>query len=126
MILVDSNVLINFWKSPVKKDYEILSNNEIATCGIISTELLRGAKTDKEFEQIQNVLDSFNYLPFEELDWPKLAKFFITLRNTGISVPFQDGMISYLAIKNNCKIWTNDNHFKLVKKAHKNLKLLSA
>jgi predicted nucleic acid-binding protein len=38
-------------------------------------------------------------------------------------VPFQDGIIAYLAIKNDCQIWTLDNHFKLIKTVVPSLKL---
>ena len=39
---------------------------------------------------------------------------FIKLKKSGVTVPFQDGIISYLAIKHNCKVWTKDCHFKVI------------
>ena len=114
MILVDSNVFIEFWKNPLDNQKKVFLYNEIAICGVIKSELLRGTSSEKQFIEVFNALDCFNYLFFEESDWSELAKLFVDLRKTGISIPFQDGMIAYLAIKNNCKLWTNDKHFKLI------------
>lgn len=114
MILVDSNVFIEFWKNPLDNQKKVFLYNEIAICGVIKSELLRGTSSEKQFREVFNALDCFNYLFFEESDWSKLAKLFVDLRKNGISIPFQDGMIAYLAIKNNCKLWTNDKHFKLI------------
>ena len=114
MILVDSNVFIEFWKNPLDNQKKVFLYNEIAICGVIKSELLRGTSSEKQFIEVFNALDCFNYLFFEESDWSKLAKLFVDLRKNGISIPFQDGMIAYLAIKNNCKLWTNDKHFKLI------------
>lgn len=71
--------------------------NEIAICGVIKSELLRGTSSEKQFIEVFNALDCFNYLFFEESDWSELAKLFVDLRKNGISIPFQDGMIAYLA-----------------------------
>lgn len=114
MILVDSNVFIEFWKNPLDNQKKVFLYNEIAICGVIKSELLRGTSSEKQFREVFNALDCFNYLFFEESDWSELAKLFVDLRKNGISIPFQDGMIAYLAIKNNCKLWTNDKHFKLI------------
>lgn len=114
MILVDSNVFIEFWKNPLDNQKKVFLYNEIAICGVIKSELLRGTSSEKQFREVFNALDCFNYLFFEESDWSELAKLFVDFRKNGISIPFQDGMIAYLAIKNNCKLWTNDKHFKLI------------
>lgn len=98
-------------------------HNEVSVCGVIKAELLRGANTEEEYHKIDDALTCFDYLSFLESDWGQLAKFFITLKKNGIAVPFQDGIIAYLAIKNDCSVWTNDNHFKLIQVAKPELKL---
>ena len=96
MILVDTNILIDFLKNPTKEKESIFKENEIATCGVIFTELLRDSKNPKESEK---------------------------LKKSGLTIPFQDGIIAYLAIKNDCHLWTLDNHFKLIKTVVPMLKL---
>lgn len=123
MILVDSNIFIDFWKNPLEAQKEVFLHNEIAICGVIKSELLRGTNSEKQYQEISNALECFDYLAFEENDWSELAKLFMELRKNGISIPFQDGMITYLSIKNNCALWTNDKHFKLIQVIKPELKL---
>jgi len=125
MILVDTNIIIDFWNKPTVTAEKIFSQNDVAICGVIKTELLRGSKSAHEFAQIQMSLADFYYLSFAENDWITLAKQFITLKKHGLVVPFQDAMIAFLAIKYGCEVWTNDKHFKLMQAAIPELKLFS-
>lgn len=123
MILVDTNVIIDFWDKPTEDAKNVFEENDIAICGVIKTELLRGSNSEKQFSQMDEALNNFTYLAFSEKDWISLAKQFITLKKNGLVVPFQDAMIAYLAIKNNCEVWTNDKHFKLMQVVLPELKL---
>ncbi|MBQ8678951.1 MAG: PIN domain-containing protein [Treponema sp.] len=125
MILADTNIIIDFWDKPTEGAKKIFEENEIATCGVIKTELLRGSNSDKQFIQMEEALNDFTYLSFSEKDWISLSKQFITLKRNGLAVPFQDAIIAYLAIKYNCEIWTNDKHFKLMQVVLPELKLFS-
>ena len=113
MILVDTNITIDFWNNPTAASAKIFSENDIALCGVIKTELLRGSKSTNDFAQIQTTLEDFYYLNFVENDWIALAKQFITLKKNGLVVPFQDAIIAFLAIKYGCEVWTNDKHFNI-------------
>mgnify|MGYP003426747941 FL=1 len=123
-ILVDTNILIDYLKNPTDNATKIFEQNEIATCGVIVTELLRGSKSPKESEKLKAALDCFDYLDFEKSDWIEIAELFIKLKKSGVTVPFQDGIISYLAIKHNCKVWTKDCHFKVIQSVIPILELL--
>lgn len=125
MILVDTNVIIDFWNKPNDESAKIFENNEIATCGVIKTELLRGSNSEEQFSQMEEALNDFIYLPFSEKDWISLSKQFIALKQNGLAVPFQDAMIAYLAIKHNCELWMNDKHFKLMQVVLPELKLFN-
>lgn len=126
MILVDTNVIIDFQNKPNDESAKIFENNEIATCGVIKTELLRGSNSEEQFSQMEEALNDFIYLPFSEKDWISLSKQFIALKQNGLAVPFQDAMIAYLAIKHNCELWTNDKHFKLMQVVLPELKLFNS
>lgn len=125
MILVDTNIIIDFWDKPTDEVKNVLEENDIAICGVIKTELLRGSNSENQFSQMEEALNDFTYLSFSEKDWIYLAKQFLTLKKNGLVVPFQDAMIAYLAIKNKCEIWTNDKHFKLMQVVFPELKLFS-
>ena len=123
MILADTNVISDFWDNPNDEYARIFEDNEIATCGVIKTELLRGSNSEKQFSQIEEALNDFTYFSFSEKDWISLSKLFITLKKNGLAVPFQDAMIAYLAIKHDCEVWTNDKHFKLMQVVLPSLRL---
>ena len=123
-ILVDTNILIDYLKNPTDNATKIFEQNEIATCGVVVTELLRGSKSSKETQKLKAALECFDYLDFEKSDWIEIAELFIKLKKSGITVPFQDGIISYLAIKHNCKVWTKDVHFKVIQSVIPVLELL--
>ena len=123
MILADTNVIIDFWDNPNDEYARIFEDNEIDTCGVIKTELLRGSNSEKQFSQIEEALNDFTYFSFSEKDWISLSKLFITLKKNGLAVPFQDAMIAYLAIKHDCEVWTNDKHFKLMQVVLPSLRL---
>lgn len=125
MILVDTNIIIDFWDKPSEEAKKVFEENEIATCGVIKTELLRGSNSNKQFLQIAEALNDFSYLSFSENDWFGLSKQFITFKQNGLAVPFQDAMIEYIAIKYDCKVWTNDKHFKLMQVVLPELKLFN-
>ncbi|MBP5464094.1 MAG: PIN domain-containing protein [Treponema sp.] len=125
MILVDTNVIIDFWNDPTEGSKKIFEEKDIAICGVIKTELLRGSNSEKQFSQMEEALNCFTYLSFFEKDWILLAKQFLTLKQNGLVVPFQDVMIAYLAIRNNCEVWTNDKHFKLMQVVLPELKLFN-
>lgn len=125
MILVDTNIIIDFWDKPSEEAKKVFEENEIATCGVIKTELLRGSNSDKQFLQIAEALNDFSYLSFSENDWFGLSKQFVTFKQNGLAVPFQDAMIAYIAIKYDCKVWTNDKHFKLMQVVLPELKLFN-
>lgn len=124
MILVDTNVIIDFWDKPDDESARIFAENEIATCGVIKAELLRGSDSERQFAQIEEALHDFAYLPFSEEDWVSLSRQLIALKRSGLAVPFQDAMIACLAIKHDCEVWTNDKHFRLMQTALPALKLL--
>ena len=87
MILVDTNILIDFLKNPTKEKESIFQENEIATCGVIFTELLRGSKNPKESEKLKTALECFEYLSFEKQDWLEVALFLSIVK---------DGKILYI------------------------------
>ncbi len=123
MILVDTNIIIDFWKRPTEKAQEIFESEEIAICGITKAELIHGAKSEKEINIIIEALEDFNMFEISKNDWIEIGKLLNRVKKKGISVPFQDAVIGYLAIKNNSELWTNDKHFKMIQNEIKELKI---
>ena len=57
MILVDTNVIISFWRSPSEKIKKIFENNQIVISGVTKSELLYGAKNNTNFVNIEEALN---------------------------------------------------------------------
>lgn len=93
---------------------QLITEGSILLPGIIKTEILRGAKSKKEYESLDELLDGLTYLPVEENFWARLAKFSFDLLRAGIVVPLVDTYIALLAIENSTLLLHRDQHFDLI------------
>ena len=123
MILADSCIIIDYLRNPTPEAKKIFSRNEIATCGVVKAEILRGASSSSQFTKLEKALECFENIPFEERYWTDLAQMLNNLKTQGITVPFQDAMIALLAIKSGALLWTSDKHFQMIASALPGLKL---
>lgn len=123
IILTDSNVIIDFWKKPEIQERQIFENEEIAICGVIQAELIHGAKSGKELSRIIKALDDLIFLEIDSEDWVEIGKYLNLLKKNGVTVPFQDAIITYISVKYDALLWTNDQHFKLIKTVINELQL---
>lgn len=125
MILVDTNIIIDFWDKSEDSLTKIFEDEEIAICGVVQAELLHGAKDQDEFDFMQDCLSELDFLSLQDDDWLEVGRMNLLLKQHGISVPLQDSIIAYIAIKNNVSLLTRDKHFSLIAKVFSELKLIS-
>lgn len=123
MILVDTNVLINYWNNPRELLKLNISKDKHSICGIVKTELLHGAKSDDEADRMLGFFQSFNLIPIDEYDWEFAGLMLQTFRSQGISIPVTDALIAYIGIKYDIPVWTNDKHFKYMQAIYPELRL---
>jgi predicted nucleic acid-binding protein len=118
-IIVDTCVWIEYFKGGFAQEELIergLSLGYIYVVGPIISELLQGAKTQKEYNMLKRCIDAIPFIDFEYQDWINAGQIASELRKNGITVPLTDVIISAAAIKNNAKIFTFDKHFKKISK----------
>ena len=123
MILVDTNVLIDYFRGSdpdFKKKFDSL---QIGICGIVKTELLHGARTDDEADNMIKTFTSFELITIDEYDWEFAGLMLQTFRSQGISIPVTDALIAYIGIKYDIPVWTNDKHFKYMQAIYPELRL---
>ena len=123
MLLVDTNIFIDFWNNPSEEITKIFADEDIVICGIVRAELLHGAVSEKDFKNIVSLLNTFEELDMISSDWQLLGEYLYRLRKSGISVPISDAIIALIAIKNDVPVWTADKHFWLMKKELQDLKI---
>jgi len=117
-VLVDTSIWIEYFNKPdstaAASLEELIIKENVCVAGVILTELLQGAKLEKEFNAI---LESFIVLPFLEITidtWINAGKISFSLRRKGITLPTTDLIIAALAIENDFPVFTMDLHFKKI------------
>jgi hypothetical protein len=124
---IDSTVWVEFFKGKNTQINELIvpliDEDKIFYNGIILSELLIGAKNNKEFNFLKSNFAGFNYLETDESIFEDTSRIGFKLKKEGISIPLTDLIITAHCIKYNLVIVTFDEHFKLINKKL-NLKLL--
>lgn len=114
MILVDSNILIDYYRSRDSELAKMIDSMPIAICGVVKSEVLHGARTNEEIYDILHSFETFNLLYTDEYDFEGVGFMLQTLRENGVTVPLADVMIAFCAIKYDVPLWTRDGHFRLI------------
>lgn len=125
MILIDTSVVIDFWRKPSPELAGAFSRPDLFICGIVISELLYGARTPQELVTIERRAEGLKVVPIEERVWPAVGRNLQALRTAGLLVPFQDVVLATLAILNDAELWTSDLHFQQIQKVLTNLRLFS-
>jgi len=118
MFLIDSSVWIEYFRpkgsAKVKeKVREILQKEEAVSCGIVIVEILRGAKTDKEFNALRDALLALPQIPLDETVIERAAKWGFLLERKGKVVSTTDLLIAAAAYDQACLVHS-DFDFKII------------
>ena len=92
----------------------LLAADQVATTGMVRLELLGGARTQREWDHLSELLYALHPLPAEEDHWQEAARMGFQLRRQGVTVPFTDLLIGAVAIKSVAVLMHRDRHFDLV------------
>ncbi|MGN0363427.1 MAG: PIN domain-containing protein [Bilifractor sp.] len=126
MVLVDTNIIVDIWKNKDEEYTRVFNSERVCICGVIRSELLHGAYSEKNLAEISLKLDMITEININESDWDGFGRFLYKLRTNGLSVPYPDALIAYTAIKYNLSVLTKDKHFKLIQIIDPRLKMYSA
>ena len=114
-VLVDTSVWIEYFNRPDSKQggslYTLLKNGRVMVPGLVLTELLRGARLEKEFKLIAESMTALPFLESSLRTWIDAGRIGYTLRTKGVTIPTTDLLIASLALENNCLVFTLDPHF---------------
>jgi predicted nucleic acid-binding protein len=117
MILVDSSVWIDYFNGAdlphTRKVNEILGFQEIVVNDLVMTEVLRGFRIKKDFEDTLEVLDAFRFELVGGRDVAiQAARNFIFLRSMGFTIrKTVDSLIATSCILNGFQLLHNDRDF---------------
>ena len=114
-VLIDTSIWIEFFNrdssQPGDLLQQLLLEGRAATTGIILTELLQGAKLEKEFEAILSIVSAVPVLEATLDTWVQAGRISFGLRRKGITIPTTDLVIATVAIQNECQVFSLDPHF---------------
>jgi len=123
MILLDTNVIIDMLNNQNDENWDLFQSQDISICGIVTAELYRGIRNKKEEKAVSLFVNSIDSIPINESDWKEIGLFIAGLKQSGLTVPFQDAVIAYIAIKSKCMLLSHDKHFKLIQTVDERLEL---
>ena len=127
MILVDTSVLINYFRgvrTPKTDVFASVLDHGIpfGICGVVYQELLQGCRSDRDFRRLRAYLDT--QLFYDVLDgresYVRAARLFFDLRRKGRTVRSTvDCLIAQIAIENGLRLLHDDADFDAIQAGSK-------
>ena len=113
-ILVDSNVFIDLMKyrgDPAPWLYRWAGIRNLAICGVVRMEVLRGVKSPNVYRRLNDFMDEMVNIPSSNRLWDKAAALAWKLDRKGIVIPETDVVIAASALAIGAAVLTSDAHF---------------
>lgn len=118
MIIVDTDILVMAYKqkdSPERAEVtHLVETGEAATTGVILAEVLRGARSDAEYEEMTEELQAMHYLNGGQDAWLSAARILYELKRMGQMIPLADAIIAAEALLSDAAVYGHDEHFRRV------------
>ncbi len=118
-VLVDSNVYIDLLKArrdvvAVLFEWAEARDCNLAICGMIRVEVLRGLKSLKAFQRISSLMDVMINIRTDNLLWNEATDLAWSLDRKGKIIPGPDAIIAASALRTGSMVMTSDKHFSLI------------
>ena len=114
-ILIDTSAWIDFFRgkqNAVTDAVQLALQLGLARlCGPVKAELLQGAKTKKEKQQLQVMFSAVENLSANDADWETAGNSLQVLREGGVTLPLTDALIAAIANRHKAIVLTLDHHF---------------
>ena len=113
-ILVDSNVFIDLMKyrgDPAPWLYRWAGIRNLAICGVVRMEVLRGVKSPNVYRRLNDFMDEMVNIPSSNRLWDKATELAWKLDRKGIVIPETDVVIAASALAIGAAVLTSDAHF---------------
>jgi len=132
MILIDTSILIGYFKGLKGEPYDKLDNLidqgiPVGICNQVYQEVLQGAKNKKEFDLLKEYLEIMDFydLRYGKKSYESAALLYLKCRKAGITPRSTiDLIIAQTAIDNNLLLFHNDKDFIQISQVNPDLKLL--
>ena len=119
-VLVDTSIWIDYFKGGDDSTdlSPLIDENLVVTNNLILAELVPYLRIKKQFAVVK-LLQEINRLPMQ-INWDEIVEFQVRCLKAGANgVGIPDLIIAQNAKANNCKIYSLDKHFRLLKQVIK-------
>jgi len=104
MFLIDSSAWIEYLRPKGSREVKervrgVLQREEAVSCGIVTVEILTGARNEKDFQSLHESLSSLPQIPIDEVVIERASKWGFLLHRKGKSVSTTDLLIAAAAYK---------------------------
>lgn len=125
-VLIDTSVWVDFFRQGKSKNKitSLVNSNRAVYCGLIATELLRGAKRKDELDTLRDLFESLTYVETTSDSFYGAGQLGYTLAREGISLSTVDLVLAQICLDNDLSIFSLDQHFGQIAKYTK-LQLIS-
>ncbi len=118
-VLVDSNVYIDLLNArkdvvAVLVDWAEERDRNLAICGMIRLEVLRGVKSLKAFQRLSSLMDVMINIRTDNNLWTEATDLAWSLDRKGKIIPGPDAIIAAAALRTGSMVMTSDKHFSLI------------
>lgn len=118
LILVDSNLWIDFLSLADGRERSelgrLLEERVAATTGVVSAEVLYGARSKEHFDRLAEVLGRLHFLDTTKAVWQTVAALGFDLKSRGETVALPDLVVAAVSIEHGCPLYTRDDDFQRV------------
>src|SRR5688572_15271531 len=116
-VLIDSNIYIGCLSAGLDPAKEILSRHaldDIACCGVVKAEVLRGVRGPKLRKNLEDFFAVTQMIATNASLWDEAWQLAWTLDRQGKTLPLQDIVIACCALRTGAAVVTRDKHFQQI------------
>jgi len=118
LILADTSVWIHFLRGSGVQFQErivpLLMADKLVTTPIVIMEILRGAKSQRDYDKLSKDLSALRCFDLSAKVWERANKLGYTLRHKGLNAPLTDTLIAAVAQEYNVRLLHDDRHFEMI------------
>ncbi|MDB6080423.1 MAG: VapC toxin family domain ribonuclease [Akkermansiaceae bacterium] len=117
LILIDSNVYIGFLNAgldPVREIGGRAALEDVACCGVVKAEVLRGIKGPRQRERLEEFFSVTQMIATPASLWDEAWHLAWKLDRQGKILPLQDIVIACCALRAGAAVMTRDKHFQAI------------
>jgi predicted nucleic acid-binding protein len=127
MVLVDSSVWIEALRREGRLDVKLaleslLEEYEAAWCGPVKLEVLGGARA-QDRGKLEAHFSCIPYFQMKDAAWDSAKELAWRLRDRGCAAPWNDILITALSLEADCRIYSVDKHFEMMRDAGAGIRL---